>query len=492
VGAPFAALFPLGQRELQVGLLLVALAVGLLAGGHPELAIAAAIGLAFVGVVLSNLTLGLCLFAIVVFLDLLPDMGAVVSFSKAVGLLISVSWLASAASGQISGRGFMADHPYLLYALVLFVGWSAASIAWAEDAGLTPTPFSRYVLSALLFVIVYAAIRERRHVAWLLGAYLIGAALAALYGFAVPASSDAVGERVTGSIGDPNELASVLLPAFIFGMGLAASLKRAPVARTLALAAAGISLLGLFLTLSRGGLVALAAAMVAALFLAGRWRPLVAVLAVGIGLAGLGYFTFFASDAARERVTSLSGGGTGREDIWTVGWRMFTENPVTGVGVGNFEKSSVHYLLEPGEIQRAEFIVDQPKVAHNTYLHVLAELGVVGFVLFMTIIGGALWCALRAAQTFARKNDVRMELLARTTLIGVIGLLCACFFISEMYSKQLWLLLGLCPPLLAVARRQPPAVEDPVRIRSGIASAWSAAPSPTARESDIAGPARAG
>jgi O-antigen ligase len=488
VGAPVAARLPLGERQLQIALLVAAVALGLVAGGHPRIAIAAAIGLAFVGVVISDLTLGLCLFAIVVFMDLLPEVGVVVSFSKAVGLLLAVSWLAATTSGELSGRGFISAHPYVLYVLIVFLGWTATSFIWAEDASLTTTPFVRYLLNVLLFLIVYAAIRERRHVAWLLGAYVTGAALSAMYGFVVSPPGE-VDDRVTGSIGDPNELASVLVPAFVIGLGLAAALKRAPVARSLALFAASVSILGLFLTLSRGGLVALGAAMIAALFLAGRWRALVALLAVLIGLAGVGYFTFFASEEAKERVTTISG-GTGREDIWTVGYRMFRDNPVTGVGVGNFEKSSVHYLLEPGEIKRAEFIVDTPKVAHNTYLHVLAELGIVGFLLFMSIIGFALVCALRAARTFARKDDVRMELLARATLIGLIGLLSACFFISEMYSKQLWLLLGFCPALLAVARRQPPAVEDPVRIRSGIASRWSAAPSPTASEASIASPAR--
>ena len=41
----------------------------------------------------------------------------------------------------------------------------------------------------------------------------------------------------------------------------------------------------------------------------------------------------------------------------------------------NFPVASIHYLLEPGALMRTDFIVDNPKVAHNTYLNVLAELG---------------------------------------------------------------------------------------------------------------------
>jgi hypothetical protein len=44
-----------------------------------------------------------------------------------------------------------------------------------------------------------------------------------------------------------------------------------------------------------------------------------------------------------------------------------------------------------------------------------------------------------------------MELLSRALLVGLAGVLAADFFISEEFSKQLWLLLGLGPALLAIA-----------------------------------------
>src|SRR4051794_30630003 len=155
---------------------------------------------------------------------------------------------------------------------------------------------------------------------------------------------------------------------------------------------------------------------------------------------------------------------------------MWRAHPVNGVGVGNFQTSSVHYLLKPGAIKRGDLIVTQPKVAHNTYLQVLAEMGVVGLVLFLTILLFALWCAFRAARLFARKRDLRMELLARGVLISLIGLLVSYFFISEMYNKQFWLLLGLGPAIWAIARQERVIVEDPhaVRVRPG---EWSASPS---------------
>jgi len=200
---------------------------------------------------------------------------------------------------------------------------------------------------------------------------------------------------------------------------------------------------------------------VAAVVVAGRrWRGQAVALAVVIAAAGFFYFGFYASAGAASRVTSF-GSGTGRTDIWTVGWRMVQAHPGTGVGVGNYQTSAVHYLLQPGVILRPEFIVDTPKVAHNTYLQVLAELGVPGIAMFLAIIGFSLLCILRAARIFERLGDPPMELLSRALLVALCGVLAADFFISEEFSKQLWLLLGLGPALLGIATTAKRRVSPP-------------------------------
>ena len=46
-------------------------------------------------------------------------------------------------------------------------------------------------------------------------------------------------------------------------------------------------------------------------------------------------------------------------------------------------------------------------------------------------------------------------------MIALVGILAADFFITEQYGKQLWLLLGLGPALLGVARRTYPGRPEP-------------------------------
>jgi O-antigen ligase len=450
-----AARLDLRHRAGQVVLAAVAVLLGIGAGVDPRIALAAAIGLAFVVLVMGDLTIGLCLFAVVAFLDVLPHLGgSALSFTKIVGFLLAVSWLAKISSARDVRNDFLAAHPMFTYVLALFVGWSALSLTWAESSSAGTTPVLRYALNVVLFLIVYTAVRTPKHLAWTIGAYVIGSALAAGYGVLNPPENVAYYDvtRVSGTIGDPNELAGVLVGGTILAAALAAVLKRAPLLRLAAAGASALCAAGIFLSLSRGGLVALGFSLVAAIVVAGRrWRVQALAMAVVVAAGAFVYFGFYASTDASSRVTSF-GRGTGRADIWTVGWRMVEAHPVRGVGVGNYRTASIHYLLEPGAIQRDEFIVDTPKVAHNTYLQVLAELGVVGAALFAAIIGFSLLCILRAARIFERLGDPTMELMSRALLVALCGVLAADFFISEEFSKQLWLLLGLGPALLAIGR----------------------------------------
>ena len=231
-----------------------------------------------------------------------------------------------------------------------------------------------------------------------------------------PTYEDDLTVRISGTIGDPNELAALLVAGTAFAGILAVTTKEAAL-RVAAGSAVVLFLAGIIYTVSRGGLLALFVALIAACLLAGRWRGrTLVVTALGL-MTMVIYFASFAGLDARDRVTTVEG-GSGRTDIWKVGWRMVEDKPITGIGSGNFPISSIHYLLQPGVLERDEFIIDTPKVAHNTYLHILAELGIVGLALFLTIIGFAMSCALKAARWFGRAGDHALELFARGMIVA--------------------------------------------------------------------------
>jgi putative inorganic carbon (HCO3(-)) transporter len=448
----------LGRWGLSASFGAVAAAVGLLAGIDPRFAIAAALSLAFLLLVLGDLYVGLILFTLLTFIAQVPTVaGPGLSFAKIAGLLLAISWVATLAARHEARSDFMSAHPGLTYLVVLFLSWAAVSQLWAEDSGEALTAASRLALNAVLFLIIFTAVRKPSQAIGFVAAFVAGASLDALYGLFVAPSDPDTASRLSSSITNPNELASVLVTALVLSFGLAVAMKDVPLARLGALCAGGLCTAGIFLTGSRGGLVALAVAMIAFLIVGARWRGRLALVVVAVVLVGVGYYNFAASPEIRSHVSTV-GSGTGRLDLWTVGWRMVEDEPLQGVGAGNFPVSSVHYLLQPGAIERADYIVGSPKVAHNTYLELWAELGIVGLALFVILAGSCLYAALRAARSFGRQGDARMEIIARALFVALAALLAADFFGSRLANKEIWLLLGLAPALLAIARsREGPA-----------------------------------
>lgn len=438
-----------------------ALAVGVLAGKRPELGVAAALAFAFVLVVLGDLTLGLSCFAVLTFLEQLAIAGPAFSFSKVAGLLLALSWFVYLATREHAAReNFITAHPGMSGVLVAFLAWTAVSSTWAEQPSAALLNVTQFGLNVVLFLIVFTAVRNTRDVTSVLTGFLFGALITAAFGILnpPPPESSIEASRISSTVGDPNELAILLDAGFVLSIAALALPGKHPALRLLAPLTAGSCLLALFLTVSRGGLIALGVGLVVAVIVGGRWRVLVAAGVVSLTLFGFAYFAYLAPPISRARIESVSSGQKrteeGRTTIWQIGWRMFEANPIKGVGASNFQVSSIHYLLQPGATFRSDEIVDKPAIAHNTYLETIAELGVVGGFGLLMIFGFPLVCAWRAARVAARIGQRGMELISRALIVALACTYVGDFFITNQYSKQLWLLLGLCPAVLAVVRRE--------------------------------------
>ena len=437
---------------------LCAAAVGLLAGISPKFAIVAAIAAAFVLLVAVDLAAGLAVFGFFSFLEVL-ELGSVISVGKLGGVLLALGWLAVLTTQPDTRRNFLLVHPWIAAALGAFLGWSLLSASWSGDQGAALGQTGRFALNAVLFLIVFTAVRTRRQAVTVTTAFIAGALAASAYGLTQASTVASDGRLTSGSGLDPNELASVLIAGAILSAALVVVARGLPIRRLAAASTGAFCLAGLFLTNSRGGLVALVVALLAAIVLAGRWRaPVVAITGLIVAATFL-YVGALASPEARERITAVTEGESrlqdGRTTIWTVGWRMVEANPVVGVGAGNFRHTSREFLLQPGALTRTDqILLDAPKVAHNTYLGLLADLGVVGLVLFLTIVAFSLRSMLRAAQGFRIRGDPRGEALARGFAIALLATLAADFFISQEVNKGLWLLLGFGPALLSISRSQ--------------------------------------
>lgn len=450
-----------------VALSVLCLALGGLAGIDPGLAIMASFALAFIFIAFANLTAGVGLFALIIFLEALIRNGGLVSFIKLAGLLLAVSWLVRLATENRSRISFLfASHPQASYLLLALVAWVGLSAIWAEASGDALTEASRYLLNFTLFAIIYTAARRKREFGWLFAAFVVGAATTALYGLLVrPVDDPGYVDRVASTVGNPNELAAVLVAGLALTMG-AVFAFRGSALRGPAVLVAAITLLTLVLTGSRGGMIALAVALLAATVFAGRWRVAVIALVTALVVAVAGYVVFFAPAPIQERLLSATPGELQASDeargtIWQVALRVASDHLVVGVGAGNFNDVSTEYVLDTPGASRSDQIIDGAKNVHNMYLQTLTETGIIGLILFLGIFGFVLRTCWQAIVLFARSGDVRMEILARATLVAMISVMAAGFFSSHQFGKWLWFLFAFGPVLLALARSEEPGTTGP-------------------------------
>ena len=452
---------------LWLAVAVTGLILGLWAVVAPFLGLAALVALAFAIVTAREIAGGVAAFTVLTFFERIPGTPETgITVVKLGGGLLVLVWIVRMLRRR-SGLPVLPQlHPLAAFAVVGFASWSLASILWAEVPSDAQASSIRLVQGGILLFIVFSALRERRYVLWLLWAYVLGAVLSALVGLGGATAAEEVGPgsetiRLAGGIGDPNELAAILVPAVVIAAGLLA-VTRTLLGRFVLGASMVVIVLALFWTQSRGGLVAMAATALIAPILAGSARPRLIALVASIGALAVTYFALLAPPEQLSRITSFdAGGGTGRPDLWAISIVMYKDHPVVGVGAGNFVDVEPRYATRDIDLRRVDLIVDTPKGAHNTYLHTITELGAIGLLLLLAAIMGCLTVAYRSVRALERAGERELGLLGRAVIVGIVGMLAAFAFISAAHREQLWLLLGVAAAFSTLARNSASGGEGP-------------------------------
>jgi O-antigen ligase len=76
--------------------------------------------------------------------------------------------------------------------------------------------------------------------------------------------------------------------------------------------------------------------------------------------------------------------------IWKIASEMIKEHPITGVGRGGWQRE-VKNVYYPKYKDKHTFTDSTFVHAHNVYLSILAETGLIGLLLFFALWGGILW-----------------------------------------------------------------------------------------------------
>jgi O-antigen ligase len=351
------------------------------------------------------------------------------------------------------------------------VGWGRllppwAALLWALLLAALLTPYSRaeglketlrWAEAFLIWLLAVNTLRRPWQIAGLVACLLLAPAADAAIGLAQFATGDgppsfrlAAGlpfSRAYGTIGQPNSFAGYLNMAWPLALALAvgasldfrfwildlrasrqSKIKKLKSKLFLALASwllAILLLAALVASFSRGGWVGAAAGLLAMALLLGRRAARLAIAAVvaaalllafgGLVLPGavaarLASITRSIAlfDAGSAQVTGENFAVVERMAQLQAGWRMFAAHPLVGVGPGNYTPAYPDFAVLPWYASRGH--------AHNYYLHMAAEAGLLGALAYVALLGGVV----RAGLVALRRAG---SIFRHGTAIGCCGII---------------------------------------------------------------------
>ncbi len=247
------------------------------------------------------------------------------------------------------------------------------------------------------------------------------------------------GERFTSLEYNPNVLATIMALAAIMVMGLRIEFFAKPVWNRALLVVLMLPLLGVVVrTGSRAGMIAVMLGFGIFLFFRDRraqGKKGTSILVVLVGIVVLGYLVASSSMALIRFRDAYEGNLSGRDKINAAAIEMAVQRPVFGWQPMAFWQ----------ELGRRVGLFAGTRDAHNLFLHLILEVGLVGTLPFLVGLGICLWNAWKA----------------RGGPFGALplALYCAILFANLSHTfltrKPFWLVLALCVASYRSARRAP-------------------------------------
>ena len=396
--------------------------------------------------------------------------------------LAGAAWVANG----VRHRELFIESRALALFLAMFLGVAVLSATGALSFNLAAKELAKWGEFGVMAFAALSLMSAARLAFVTVGALMVAGTAEALYGvYQAVLGSGPTGFllgagtlRAFGHFGQPNPYAVYLSTVLVLAIGMLLAFAvydrprlRTPLILVLTAAAACISY-AVLASFSRSALISLVAASGAMLVThSRRMVGILAVLAGGAALLGLlGAFgllppvvtsrfavlldNFSLFDARDVTLTSANFALVQRMAIWQAAWAMFQDNPLLGVGIGNFDLSYRNYAL-PGWPQL-------PGHAHNYYLNLLAEGGILLLGSYLALLSSLCVLSIRNALRLKRSfsNSGEPATIARYGLtlggVGLLALVSVHHLFDNLYVHgmlaQTGLILGLC---LAAARIRP-------------------------------------
>ena len=193
-----------------------------------------------------------------------------------------------------------------------------------------------------------------------------------------------------------------------------------------------VTFAGLYFTYSQSSYFALAAGVVAVG--TGLWprRMTLALVAAGaVGLLAVVVVALRGNSAARV--------SDDRSHLIQLGWRVIKHHPLLGAGLGGLPKAAVAGTAHPFRVKGA--------ASHTTPVTVAAELGPIGFLIYLWVLGALTTLGVRLRGAGA---------VPRVLLAALVAIFASSLFYDSFFEDPtMWLLAGFLAGASMVAAGTP-------------------------------------
>lgn len=346
-------------------------------------------------------------------------------------ILIAGAWAQKFSTSEPAAEASSVDAPLLLMVAIGTLAVITGILRWNldnQDIG----AFQQFALAMLLYWVARRRFRSEslgRAAVWVVCLMVLFESFMVIKGYRAAdpqAFSWKLKSMITGTIvnGNSNDTGAYLTQYGAIALGLFLGLRRS-VWRWPALFIWFGSVVATFYTYSRAAYIALAVtALLMILWKQRRW--LVPMLAATVILLPM-----LPSSVSERLSTTGDSSAENRKEFWKEGMKMALLHPFTGVGWRGYSKSEGH---DP----------------HNMYVLVGAEQGLVGFIVFLVLLGAA-------GREVVRANWRARRPFTQAFALGMFGSYVA-LLVNNMFGSRLvwfyggahfWMLLGVLMVLVS-------------------------------------------
>lgn len=380
--------------------------------------------------------------------------------------------------------------PKVATSFALLACWAAVLFLFMDKPAPAKIQMLHWAKMVVFLAVLPSCIRTRKEVMMILAAVLLAVAVQVgvtgktyvsgkKVGFSEKVTSEELMRfsdggssqhfRVSGTVGHVNQQAMFNTFFTLPLVGLLAVRNRA--VRAVVFCVICGSLVGLILTYSRTGWIACTLASMVILFVAIRSRKVgreIWVFLGGSAIVGAVLFACFGHAIMDRILKGDEGASSSRLRMASLALENAATNPLCGVGPGNFieaklKRTNINWIpsgwldsnksyspsivdgLELYEVEIEDKWYYFPGTVHNKFLLTVAELGVVGLLIFLWFNWQVFCISIRCMRT-------RDPFLWWTSL-GLLAFFCALqvFFMLELFYDDKTVLMFLFPITLMVA-----------------------------------------